>query len=479
MDAAQIRELLDTILARVGDRVTADAAPRPTPVPDPPPEVATLRVRVDLHGASPPIWRRLELAGDLRLDAVHRVLQVAMGWTDSHLHAFAVGASPHDRSATRFLTAFDLEEGEEGVPETEVRLDQVLRTAGDTLFYEYDFGDGWEHRLVLEDVRGRGEGAVRARCLQGRRSCPPEDVGGVHAWNDLVRVLAGDAPPDGFEDLLTWLPDDIDPAAFDLDAVNARLRFAVVDADGAPDGLDLPPVLVDLLGSLDAGARPMVEELVARAGLDAPVEVDPADAAATVRRLAWLLDRVGGDGVKLTAAGYLPPAVVSEAFEALDLGDEWIGKGNREDHTLPVLVLRETAQQLGLLRKYRGTLLLTRAGARCRRDPRALWEHVARSLPLGRDEPTRVAGLLMMLDLLDTSPDRVLDGAAAGVLVLGSLGYRTRQGRLGRDDVLALARPTLDLLDQLGVVPRWRPVEPIKRLTPAGRALLRTALTTT
>lgn len=100
----------------------------------------TLRVRVDLVGARPPIWRRLELSSSLYLDELHDVLQEAFDWDDTHLHRFAVG-STFDPGVEAYLCPFDEEEGEPGVPTHEVRLDELLVEPGDRLDYVYDFGD--------------------------------------------------------------------------------------------------------------------------------------------------------------------------------------------------------------------------------------------------------------------------------------------------------------------------------------------------
>ena len=152
----------------------------------------TLQVRVDIVDASPPLWRRLELASDMQLDEVHAVLQIAFGWTDSHLHRFAVGGSVYDPASELFLCPFDVEEGEdEGVPESDVRLDELLVEPGDELTYVYDYGDDWELRLRLEAVLDRSDAAPRARATGGRRLPPPDDSGGIYAFDEMVRDLAG------------------------------------------------------------------------------------------------------------------------------------------------------------------------------------------------------------------------------------------------------------------------------------------------
>jgi hypothetical protein len=196
-----------------------DLAEKPLKVPAPPRTASVYRIRIDLVGAKPPIWRRLELAGDLTLDVVHGVLQQVMGWWDGHLHAFRrVGVYQH------FLTQFDLEQGDEGLAEADVRLDQVLRKVGDRLEYEYDFGDGWQHRLTVEQVRPRVDRDPPARCLTGRRACPPEDVGGIYRYNAIAAALSGaSGAPELDPELREWLPGDFDPAGFDVDEVNAAL----------------------------------------------------------------------------------------------------------------------------------------------------------------------------------------------------------------------------------------------------------------
>ncbi len=111
-----------------------------------------------------------ELAGDLTLPRVHDAIQASMGWTNSHLHQFRTG---RDRRSPHFVTEFDIEEGEDGLLEDDVRLDQLVGSPGDTLWYEYDFGDGWDHAMTVEAVLE--ELPVAARCVAGRLECPPED----------------------------------------------------------------------------------------------------------------------------------------------------------------------------------------------------------------------------------------------------------------------------------------------------------------
>jgi len=125
----------------------------------------------------------LELASDLFLHEVHEIVQAAFGWTDYHLHQFASGPRQYGIEREYYLCPFSVDEGDEGVPEEEVRLDEVLVDVGDKLFYEYDFGDDWQHVIRLEAVLARESSAPRAICTGGRRPGPRKIAAASTATN--------------------------------------------------------------------------------------------------------------------------------------------------------------------------------------------------------------------------------------------------------------------------------------------------------
>lgn len=218
--------LLQTMIANAGRDMFAGKLDEPTPdVREVPERARGYRVRVDLMYAKPPIWRRLDLPGDLMLDELHDVLQVAMGWEDGHLHKFGVGVDRRTRAY--FITGFDLSEGDEGVAEDDVRLDQVVSAKGDRLFYDYDFGDGWEHVLVVEEVLDDPPPAPV--CLKGKMACPPEDCGGLGGYEELADWVRGGydpaAAPMGLsaEEVREWLPQDWHPDRFSVEETNEAL----------------------------------------------------------------------------------------------------------------------------------------------------------------------------------------------------------------------------------------------------------------
>jgi tetratricopeptide (TPR) repeat protein len=180
---------------------------------------ARLRLKVTLRGTRPPVWRRLEVSGKLTLARFHHVLQAAMGWTDSHLHLFIAGGEHYSDPSYDDL----------GMPmrsERGTKLGTLLRRRGDRIDYEYDFGDSWEDRIVLEEVLPSRPGAPAAVCLAGRRRCPPEDCGGLGGYYDLLELLRGRDSQERRE-MVEWLGSEIDPAAFDLADVNRQLSRIV------------------------------------------------------------------------------------------------------------------------------------------------------------------------------------------------------------------------------------------------------------
>lgn len=180
-----------------------------------------VQLRIDLRFAKPPIWRRIVVPGDIRLDRLHDVLQVAMGWTNSHLHAFRRGNEEYTMPDPEAGTLGQMH-GVSVFDERKYTLSALVAAEGDRFQYDYDFGDGWEHDLRVEAITPASE-RFPARCLAGRRACPPEDCGGIGGYFDLLDALAH---PKALRhrELLEWLGEGFDPALFDLDEVNEILR---------------------------------------------------------------------------------------------------------------------------------------------------------------------------------------------------------------------------------------------------------------
>jgi hypothetical protein len=171
-------------------------------------------LKVTLAGARPPIWRRIEVPADIGLGQLHGVLQIAMGWTDTHLHQFEDGEMIYGPP--------DSEIEYSRVNENTTRLCDVLEQPKDRMTYEYDFGDSWRHQIVLEAITDSAQPAA-ARVVKARGACPPEDVGGIGGYAQFLDAMANPRHEEHAA-LREWHGRAFDAAAYDIDGVNARLR---------------------------------------------------------------------------------------------------------------------------------------------------------------------------------------------------------------------------------------------------------------
>jgi hypothetical protein len=180
------------------------------------PAAPIYQLKVTLKDTRPPIWRRVLVTGDTKLGKLHRMLQVVMGWEDSHLHQFKVGGTNYgvpDREFPELAIR----------RESSVKLSQIAPGEKARFSYEYDFGDSWEHEIAVERILPPVPDVLLPACIAGSRACPPEDCGGVWGYDSFVEAIQD---PDHLEheEMLQWAGGEFDPEAFDLDEINRRLK---------------------------------------------------------------------------------------------------------------------------------------------------------------------------------------------------------------------------------------------------------------
>lgn len=167
----------------------------------------------------PPVWRRLIVDSRIPLNAVHDVIQMSMGWFDMHLHHFIDKDGRLYGEIDPEFQSFD-----EMIDEESVILSDLLKKEKDTLRYDYDFGDDWRHKILLEKILPADHSSFPIICVKGVRACPPEDVGGVWGYQHMLEVLA-DPKNEEHEDMKEWIGDYFaGPDFFDLDAVNEAIQ---------------------------------------------------------------------------------------------------------------------------------------------------------------------------------------------------------------------------------------------------------------
>lgn len=179
--------------------------------------VAVCQLKVTLDGIRPLIWRRIQVRWDITLFKLHKILQVVMGWEDCHLHQFMIEGETYSvisREADML--------GDDFIDEKKVKLNRVIPGEKFRFTYEYDFGDGWGHTILVEKIFLPEEELLHPVCLKGKRSAPPEDCGGMGGYHDVITALNSPSRQENAE-LLEWLG-EYDPEHFDADMVNKRLK---------------------------------------------------------------------------------------------------------------------------------------------------------------------------------------------------------------------------------------------------------------
>jgi len=174
------------------------------------------QLKVTLKGVKPPIWRRILIYPDTLMPDVHKILQVTMGWNNCHLHQFTCGG---------ILYAMPSPDEWDALPSRDyrnVKISKLLQQEGAKMVYEYDFGDGWEHQILLEKILPPIDAGTIPICIAGKNACPPEDCGGVWRYMHLLEVIAN-PKHDEHKAIIAWVGRKFDPKYLNVDEINKRL----------------------------------------------------------------------------------------------------------------------------------------------------------------------------------------------------------------------------------------------------------------
>jgi len=173
------------------------------------------QIKITLKGSKPPIWRRIQVTSDTTLARLHRILQRVMGWEDYHLYQFVVAGMEY--SDPRVL------EEMEGEDAQRITLATLVWGEKCKFLYRYDFGDSWDHELLVEKRLPLDEGKRYPICLRGKRACPPEDCGGIWGYASFLEAIR-DPEHAEHDEMVEWVGGEFDPDAFDLDEMNTELQ---------------------------------------------------------------------------------------------------------------------------------------------------------------------------------------------------------------------------------------------------------------
>ncbi len=177
------------------------------------------QLKITLKDLQPPIWRRVQVESNVTLEHLHWVIQISMGWTNSHLHSFTIQEIEYGVP----MPEFDFD----GVPvhnEKTVILSKIIPSEKFKFSYLYDFGDSWEHEVFIETLLEADPEIDYPVCIQGKRACPPEDCGGVWGYQNFLQVIQDSNHPE-HEEMLEWVGGFYDPEDAELDEVNYGLKM--------------------------------------------------------------------------------------------------------------------------------------------------------------------------------------------------------------------------------------------------------------
>jgi pRiA4b ORF-3-like protein len=186
-----------------------------------------IQLKITIRDSKPAIWRRVEVDGDNTFYQLHEIIQALFGWFDDHLKEFEIGRKRiiiNDGMMDE--NEYDEANGFDVFDSSEIKLKDFLKTINQKLTYTYDFGDNWEHIIVVEKFLTKELGKNYPLCTKGKGRGPEEDCGGVWGYEELCEILSDKNHPE-HEERMEWMgleEGEFDPEYFNLEELNDDLR---------------------------------------------------------------------------------------------------------------------------------------------------------------------------------------------------------------------------------------------------------------
>jgi hypothetical protein len=175
------------------------------------------QIKVRLLETSPIVWRTFLISSNVTLHRLHLVLQDVMGWYNYHLYRFQVGSDEYgEPNLDNDFYELDFKNSKRA------KLGNIIKEKNSIFLYEYDFGDGWEHQLLVEDILETDPEKQYPVCIAGENACPREDSGGTHGYAEMMEIIQNPAHEE-YRSTKTWLGKGFNPRKFDIESVNKRL----------------------------------------------------------------------------------------------------------------------------------------------------------------------------------------------------------------------------------------------------------------
>jgi len=185
-------------------------------------EEKVVQLKISLKNSTPPIWRRVLVKSSISFYELHYTIQIAMGWGNYHLFEFKIG------DYRIGIIDEDFDDPESGTAKiivaNEITLDEVISNGEFKFFsYEYDFGDGWMHSIVVEKTMPLDPDKYYPVCIKGKLNCPPENCGGLYGYYNFLEIIANKKHPE-YRNMVEWMGGRFDPTEFEVEDVNVDLE---------------------------------------------------------------------------------------------------------------------------------------------------------------------------------------------------------------------------------------------------------------
>lgn len=179
------------------------------------------KFKISLEAIEPQIWRRFIVSPQTTLPELHDILQIVMGWTDSHLHSFHIDGKEYGEPDPEY----EMMDGPTMIDYRKIKLSKIIKDGISSFKYLYDFGDSWMHTITLEkQFKDEDDLYAPPLCIGGERACPPEDVGSYPGYMNFAEAIS-DPNHEGHVDMLSWVGGHYDAEAFSSNQVNRELML--------------------------------------------------------------------------------------------------------------------------------------------------------------------------------------------------------------------------------------------------------------
>jgi hypothetical protein len=172
------------------------------------------QLKITLRDIKPPIWRRVQVESSTKLSQLHLIIQAAMGWYNCHLHSFSIDGIEYGKPEPNY--------GLELRDENKAKLANLIKQEKAKFFYTYDFGDSWEHLILVEKILPKESKVSYPLCIKAKRACPPEDCGGAWGYIEFLEAIQDPQHPE-YENFQEWIGENFDSEFYDLQEINQRL----------------------------------------------------------------------------------------------------------------------------------------------------------------------------------------------------------------------------------------------------------------